>query len=1187
MLHLSPFKILQLFILIMFGNVLNAQEKYQSLLWKIEGNGLKKTSYLYGTMHVSSKIAFNLGDEFFDALSSADAVALETNPEYWLDFYRSDDLREASNLVYDRRRNFSGVGFYTNFTVVPEYELEVFRRFLSPKERMLNELLYRYNYGQENYEESTYLDMFLFQAAKKKGKPIFSLEDFMESFFLARRSSLPDEDTGNSKKRRLGRQSQEKLETAYLERNLDELDSMISQNFSNNYRKYLLDIRNENMVDALDSLMPKMSVFAGVGAAHLAGEKGMIEMLREKGYTVTPVEFSKSTGANKTFRKIKKSAVDPPTKIHSSSDNRIQLQSIGKFYPENENSPLYYQTHFLPDFANGAYYSYERMVKIPYGKSFASKCNLNYIDSTLYLITPGEISKRKKVKISGYDAIDVTTEMSRNNFLKMLIVDTPQEIIVFKAGGNKAFIKSKNVKAYFSSISIKPMSQIPDLKKQGVEVKIPEGAIGFIGEKNRVLIAGTDDGKNYFSFHSEFLQDFNNLEVDSFELDYLINTFAENAELETEKKEIGDKKATAILSGKDKKLNIFYAIHHNTYYQLISEAENERAEKYFQSLKFSDPDYTNISRKVEKDTALNYRFSSYFNRNIDSLILAEIYSLKEDFVRAENREDSLNTDFRSEYTTRLYEDPVTGSQVLIRHTKVNTYSSVEKGAEGIEKQLQLKYSEDSLYYDVKMLRQVKTDSSLEYLYQYSKKGTDRVLYLLDFVFEDQFVTVTSSFDTIYGKPIFIDQIYSTFKPLYESTSEKEFVLNHKGLLWLEHIKSDNYQLREQAKLSVSEVVFDDKSREPLEELLLNDTLKVLDESFRSELLGIHYYFFHESENYLDFILKFYEKFKNKPVFEINALQYLSKTGTAEAASRVISLLEQKAPIVSNENDIYRIFKVYYDSLELLVPHLQKMQEFTLEYEEYLPEFIHLIDKGNLKGKFSTNDLSDKFLRELENLTYKKMRKMSYARSEKKSEFEDLMDELIPLASVLYCYTKDESRFKEELRYLDTISDPRFKANVLAKRINRKRPYTLDEIRKVMEDTVHIFDFFSWVSESNLADSLYNLVGPEKHLFYQSYIMSKDIYGINKDSLRFDTTVFVSSYKKSGVVYLFTTVGNYGDSKKFVAVYFVDPEEQLTFENLKTKSKVFDAEERDEVMEYLLDDIRYVNRPRVSSNRFDW
>ena len=59
----------------------NSIRKYPSLLWEISGNGLKKPSYLFGTMHVSDKLAFHLGDSFYNAIKSSDVVALETNPE--------------------------------------------------------------------------------------------------------------------------------------------------------------------------------------------------------------------------------------------------------------------------------------------------------------------------------------------------------------------------------------------------------------------------------------------------------------------------------------------------------------------------------------------------------------------------------------------------------------------------------------------------------------------------------------------------------------------------------------------------------------------------------------------------------------------------------------------------------------------------------------------------------------------------------------------------------------------------------------------------------------------------------------------------------------------------------------------------------------------------------------------------
>src|SRR5687768_10381951 len=70
------------------------EKKYPSLLWEITGNGLKKPSYLFGTMHVSSKLAFHLPDSFYHAIRSVDAVALELNPDVWQgEMVRLDQLQ--------------------------------------------------------------------------------------------------------------------------------------------------------------------------------------------------------------------------------------------------------------------------------------------------------------------------------------------------------------------------------------------------------------------------------------------------------------------------------------------------------------------------------------------------------------------------------------------------------------------------------------------------------------------------------------------------------------------------------------------------------------------------------------------------------------------------------------------------------------------------------------------------------------------------------------------------------------------------------------------------------------------------------------------------------------------------------------------------------------------------------------
>src|SRR6202795_3024466 len=61
------------------------EKKYPALLWEITGNGLKKPSYLFGTMHVSSKMVFHLSDSFYLGIKSSDVVALELDPQLWQD----------------------------------------------------------------------------------------------------------------------------------------------------------------------------------------------------------------------------------------------------------------------------------------------------------------------------------------------------------------------------------------------------------------------------------------------------------------------------------------------------------------------------------------------------------------------------------------------------------------------------------------------------------------------------------------------------------------------------------------------------------------------------------------------------------------------------------------------------------------------------------------------------------------------------------------------------------------------------------------------------------------------------------------------------------------------------------------------------------------------------------------------
>lgn len=157
-------------------------------MWEITGRGMKKPSYLIGTMHVSSKIAFNLPDSFYYAIRNAQVVALETNPETWQEDMSKYDVGGSGYGDY--------TSLYGSYSSVPSDYMSIntlkFYKYGKKIEKALysnpsaiNNLLYR-TYGNESsdFEEDTYLDMYIFQCGKKWGKKIAGVEDYGESMRL-------------------------------------------------------------------------------------------------------------------------------------------------------------------------------------------------------------------------------------------------------------------------------------------------------------------------------------------------------------------------------------------------------------------------------------------------------------------------------------------------------------------------------------------------------------------------------------------------------------------------------------------------------------------------------------------------------------------------------------------------------------------------------------------------------------------------------------------------------------------------------------------------------------------------------------------------------------------------------------------------------------------------------------------
>jgi uncharacterized protein len=64
-----------------------------------------------------------------------------------------------------------------------------------------------------------------------------------------------------------------------------------AQKMNEKFVAALLGQRNVNMANRAAPLIDKGKAFIAVGALHLAGEDGVVELLRKKGYTLKPAEY--------------------------------------------------------------------------------------------------------------------------------------------------------------------------------------------------------------------------------------------------------------------------------------------------------------------------------------------------------------------------------------------------------------------------------------------------------------------------------------------------------------------------------------------------------------------------------------------------------------------------------------------------------------------------------------------------------------------------------------------------------------------------------------------------------------------------------------------------------------------------------------------------------------------------------
>ena len=145
-------------------------------------------------------------------------------------------------------------------------------------------------------ENMIVMEQLVMQEAKKNNVDIRGLEtmDYQLGIFDKIPYSLQakqlvkmidDADKSNSKE-------MQELTDAYREQKLDKLDELTRKEDMGieDFTDILLYDRNANWAKNLQDLMKNKSLVIAVGAGHLPGEKGVINLLRKAGYKVEPVK---------------------------------------------------------------------------------------------------------------------------------------------------------------------------------------------------------------------------------------------------------------------------------------------------------------------------------------------------------------------------------------------------------------------------------------------------------------------------------------------------------------------------------------------------------------------------------------------------------------------------------------------------------------------------------------------------------------------------------------------------------------------------------------------------------------------------------------------------------------------------------------------------------------------------------
>ncbi len=265
-------------------------ENKKALLWEISGNGLKEPSYLFGTIHMICKEDFLLSESVKQKFSSSKQVYLELDMD---DPQLQGKMMQNMQLIGKEslKEKFSETDF-NKLDAFLKKELNMsLSMFNSFKPMMVMSLLAQGSLPCATMES---YDLNFVKMASEQKKELLGLEKVEEQIgvfdaipdSLEIRSIMNMVNDFDAQKKEFTRMS-----TVYKSQDLEALyQLMVESPEMMGSQELLLDRRNHNWIPVMESAMKNSSTFFAVGAGHLAGSQGVLELLRKQGYMVKEIK---------------------------------------------------------------------------------------------------------------------------------------------------------------------------------------------------------------------------------------------------------------------------------------------------------------------------------------------------------------------------------------------------------------------------------------------------------------------------------------------------------------------------------------------------------------------------------------------------------------------------------------------------------------------------------------------------------------------------------------------------------------------------------------------------------------------------------------------------------------------------------------------------------------------------------